>query len=233
MTTTQVVHRRVRDDRSSRTRLARAEASHQDLFDRATGEAPGDERSEACPRSSSSTWRWPQHRPALSRPGPRPRGSEQTACLALVRAVEHFDADRGHDFLSYAVPSIRGEVMKYFRDLGWIVVRHAASRAPAAAQGRAAQAPPKRWPRARRQGDRSQAGRRASRGPPGPAGAGLLLTHVAGPADRLRGGLGAGRRRPVRRSGFRRRRDAALVRWLRGASRIAIGPSCRCASSRS
>jgi len=46
---------------------------------------------------------------------------EQTACLALVRAVENFDASTGHDFLAYAVPSIRGEVMRYFRDHGWMV----------------------------------------------------------------------------------------------------------------
>jgi len=46
---------------------------------------------------------------------------EQTACLALVRAVQRFDPTSGHDFLSFAVPSIRGEVRRHFRDLGWMV----------------------------------------------------------------------------------------------------------------
>jgi RNA polymerase sigma-B factor len=46
---------------------------------------------------------------------------EQVAYLALVRAARSFDGSRGHDFLSYAVPSIRGEVRRYFRDLGWAV----------------------------------------------------------------------------------------------------------------
>lgn len=46
---------------------------------------------------------------------------EQAACLALVRAVQRFDVTRGEDFLSYAVPSIRGEIKRYFRDFGWMV----------------------------------------------------------------------------------------------------------------
>src|SRR3569623_173887 len=46
---------------------------------------------------------------------------EQVACLALVRVARSYDHSAGHDFMSYAVPSIRGEVRRYFRDLGWMV----------------------------------------------------------------------------------------------------------------
>lgn len=46
---------------------------------------------------------------------------EQVAYLALVRAAHGFDPTRGHDFLSYAVPSIRGELRRYFRDQGWAI----------------------------------------------------------------------------------------------------------------
>jgi len=46
---------------------------------------------------------------------------EQTACVALVSALRRSDPTGGHDFLSYAVPSIRGEVRRYFRDFGWMV----------------------------------------------------------------------------------------------------------------
>ncbi len=46
---------------------------------------------------------------------------EQVAYLALVRASRHFDVDHESDFLSYAVPTIRGEVKKYFRDHAWVV----------------------------------------------------------------------------------------------------------------
>ena len=46
---------------------------------------------------------------------------EQVGYLALVRAAHGLDESRGHDFLSYAVPSIRGEIRRYFRDQGWMV----------------------------------------------------------------------------------------------------------------
>jgi len=46
---------------------------------------------------------------------------EQVAYLALVRVARTYDHASGHDFLSYAVPSIRGEVRRHFRDQGWMV----------------------------------------------------------------------------------------------------------------
>lgn len=46
---------------------------------------------------------------------------EQVASMALVRAAQRFDATMDHDFLSYAVPTIRGELRRYFRDHGWTV----------------------------------------------------------------------------------------------------------------
>lgn len=46
---------------------------------------------------------------------------EQVAYLALVRAARQFDPEQQSDFLSYAVPTIRGEVKKYFRDHAWAV----------------------------------------------------------------------------------------------------------------
>lgn len=46
---------------------------------------------------------------------------EQVALLALTTAAQRFDPDAGHDFMSYAVPTIRGELRKHFRDSGWMV----------------------------------------------------------------------------------------------------------------
>jgi RNA polymerase sigma-B factor len=43
----------------------------------------------------------------------------QVAHLGLVKAVDGFDPGRGSDFLAYAVPTIRGEVRRHFRDRGW------------------------------------------------------------------------------------------------------------------
>ncbi|MBF4161835.1 sigma-70 family RNA polymerase sigma factor [Nocardioides acrostichi] len=46
---------------------------------------------------------------------------EQVAYLGLVKAVRTFDPVRGEDFLSYAVPTLRGELKRHFRDAGWTV----------------------------------------------------------------------------------------------------------------
>jgi RNA polymerase sigma-B factor len=53
--------------------------------------------------------------------GPSFDDLEQVARLGLVKAAQGFDPDRNDDFLAYAVPTIRGEVRKYFRDHGWMV----------------------------------------------------------------------------------------------------------------
>ncbi|RYB90230.1 sigma-70 family RNA polymerase sigma factor [Nocardioides glacieisoli] len=46
---------------------------------------------------------------------------EQVALLGLTKAAQRFDPRAGHDFLSYAVPTIRGELRRHFRDAGWMV----------------------------------------------------------------------------------------------------------------
>lgn len=46
---------------------------------------------------------------------------EQVAYLGLVKAVNGFDSGYHKDFLSYAVPTISGELKKHFRDHCWTV----------------------------------------------------------------------------------------------------------------
>ena len=46
---------------------------------------------------------------------------KQVASLGLVKAANSYDPTTDTPFLAYAVPTIRGEVKKYFRDCSWTV----------------------------------------------------------------------------------------------------------------
>ena len=45
----------------------------------------------------------------------------QVACVGLIHAIDRFDLERGVAFSSYAVPTILGEIKRYFRDRTWSV----------------------------------------------------------------------------------------------------------------
>lgn len=46
---------------------------------------------------------------------------EQVACEAMIKAVARFDVSWERDFLAFAVPTVRGELKRHFRDTGWMV----------------------------------------------------------------------------------------------------------------
>jgi RNA polymerase sigma-B factor len=53
--------------------------------------------------------------------GVEPDDLEQVAYLGLVKAANGYRLDAATAFLAYAVPTIRGELKRYFRDCAWTV----------------------------------------------------------------------------------------------------------------
>lgn len=45
----------------------------------------------------------------------------QVACIALIKAVERFSPDKGVKFVSFATPTIIGEIKRFFRDKGSVI----------------------------------------------------------------------------------------------------------------
>ena len=44
---------------------------------------------------------------------------QQVASLGLLKAIDRFDPSRGRPFQSFAIPTVLGEIRRYFRDSGW------------------------------------------------------------------------------------------------------------------
>lgn len=53
--------------------------------------------------------------------GPEASDIRQVAYLGLIKAVKRFNPARGVPFVSFAVPTINGEIKRYLRDSCWVV----------------------------------------------------------------------------------------------------------------
>jgi RNA polymerase sigma-B factor len=85
--------------------------------------APGDAERDIL-REAVVTEYMPYARHVAARYGVRGQSAEdflQTAYVGLVKAVNNFDPDFGAAFLSFATPTILGELKRYFRDTTWAV----------------------------------------------------------------------------------------------------------------
>jgi len=51
--------------------------------------------------------------------GQSPEDLTQVARVGLVNAVNRFDPAKGSDFIAFAIPTMMGEVRRYFRDHSW------------------------------------------------------------------------------------------------------------------
>jgi RNA polymerase sigma-B factor len=45
----------------------------------------------------------------------------QVGVVGLIKAINGFDTDRGVEFVTYALPTITGEIKRFFRDTSWSV----------------------------------------------------------------------------------------------------------------
>ncbi|QLH26220.1 SigB/SigF/SigG family RNA polymerase sigma factor [Streptomyces sp. Rer75] len=107
---------------------ARARHRHDDApdtaadFERLAAASDGPER-EVLVEELVAAWLPMAHRLASRY---RNRGEnlddlKQVAAMGLVKAVERYDPQRGDAFESFAVPTIVGELRRYFRDCSWDV----------------------------------------------------------------------------------------------------------------
>lgn len=106
---------------SARDRAAR-ESATQELFERrerSTGEAERQELLEAIVELNIEIARGIAQR--FRNKGPDLEDLEQVAYLGLVKAAHGYRPAAETPFIGYAIPTIRGEVKRYFRDCAWTV----------------------------------------------------------------------------------------------------------------
>jgi RNA polymerase sigma-B factor len=66
------------------------------------------------PFARSLAWRYHSHGQPID-------DLSQIAAIGLLKAIDRFDPSRGTEFVSFATPTITGELKRHFRNCGWVV----------------------------------------------------------------------------------------------------------------
>ncbi|MEJ8278548.1 RNA polymerase sigma factor SigF [Pseudonocardia sp. DW16-2] len=110
------------EDRTTGGSVATDEYAHLDAPLRALAAAAADDPARARLRDELAAGFHPVVRHIAGRY--RHRGEpvddlEQVGAIGLLNALDRFDPGQGTPFLAYAVPTITGEIRRYFRDRTW------------------------------------------------------------------------------------------------------------------
>ncbi|MEW1583835.1 SigB/SigF/SigG family RNA polymerase sigma factor [Micromonospora vinacea] len=108
---------------STRVSQRNSDQSPEDLLAALVVTPPDDPRRPALRDRTIEAW-LPLARHLARRYGGRGAPDDdlaQTASVGLIKAVDNFDHTRGIDFSGYAIPTIIGEIKRYFRDRTWAV----------------------------------------------------------------------------------------------------------------
>ncbi|MEW2142247.1 RNA polymerase sigma factor SigF [Micromonospora vinacea] len=108
---------------STRVSQRTSDQSPEDLLAALAVTSPDDPRRPALRDRAIEAW-LPLARHLARRYGGRGAPDDdlaQTASVGLIKAVDNFDHTRGIDFSGYAIPTIIGEIKRYFRDRTWAV----------------------------------------------------------------------------------------------------------------
>jgi RNA polymerase sigma-B factor len=105
------------------TTIRTTHISASDLVRAMAGTSPGDPRRTDLRAGAIEAWLPLAHRLAGRYAAGRDELEDlrQTAAIGLIKAVDGFDPRRGADFVAYAVPTIVGELKRYFRDRCWSI----------------------------------------------------------------------------------------------------------------
>ena len=99
-----------------RDRSRRDVVSTEELLERFARTRDPDDRAELIDRHRQAAARLASRFIGKGEPGD---DLQQVAVIGLIQAVDRFDPSQGNEFASFLVPTVLGEIRRYFRDHAW------------------------------------------------------------------------------------------------------------------